>query len=177
VSRSLRLLGVGLVFLLMAVWASPARAERDVVHFFNNIDVQEGATVQDTVCFFCNVNVKGTLNGDAVVFFGTVRIEGHANHDVVDFFGNVDAADDTSIGGDLVNFFGTTRLGENVTVGQDAVVMFGSLDEANSASIGHDRVVQSPWLFWVPFLLILGGFSFVVRELRMMRLRRMMRGY
>ncbi|WP_263358235.1 hypothetical protein [Acidicapsa ligni] len=148
-----------------------------MVQFGDTIQVNKDASIRDAVCFFCGVNVQGTINGDTVVFFGSARIDGQANHDVVVFFGNVVAADNTSIGHNLVNFFGSVRLGENVTVGQDTVVMFGSLHAPQSVSYGGDRVVQPGFIFWVPFLLIVFGFSFVVRELRGQRRRRMLRGY
>jgi hypothetical protein len=173
----LRVLGIAAAVMLAAMLAKPALATEDVVHFGNTIDVGKDASVHDAVCFFCSVDVQGTVKGDIVVFFGSARIDGRANHDVVVFFGDVKAGDDSSIGQDLVNFFGGVRLGENVTVGKDTVVMFGDLRAANTASIGGDRVVQPGWIFWVPFLLIFGGISFVVHEFRIQRQRRMLRGY
>ena len=166
----------GLALLVLAAGV-PARAAKDVVHFGSPIDVGPGESIHDAVCFFCSVNVKGTVRGDMVVFFGDVRIDGHADHDVVNFFGDVKAADDTSIGHDLVNFFGGVELGRNVTVGQDAVVMFGVMREASTSSVGGSKVVESGLLFWIPFLVIGGMISFAVRELRWMRRRRFLRGY
>ena len=166
----------GLALLVLAA-AAPARAEKDVVHFGSTIDVGAGENIHDAVCFFCSVNVRGTVRGDLVVFFGDVRIDGHADHDVVNFFGSVKAADDTAIGHDLVNFFGGVELGRNVTVGQDAVVMFGNMREASSSSVSGSKVVESGLLFWIPFLLIAGMISFAVREIRWMRRRRFLRGY
>lgn len=165
----------GLVLLVLA--AKPAQASKDVVHFGSSIDVGPGASIHDAVCFFCSVNVKGTVHGDLVVFFGDVRIDGHAEHDVVNFFGSVKAADDTAIGHDLVNFFGGVELGRNVTVGEDAVVMFGNMREASSSSVGGSKMVESGVLFWVPLLVIGGMISFAVREVRWMRRRRLLRGY
>ena len=78
----------GLALLVLAAGV-PARAAKDVVHFGSSIDVGPGESIHDAVCFFCSVNVKGTVRGDMVVFFGDVRIDGHAEHDVVNFFGNV----------------------------------------------------------------------------------------
>lgn len=165
----------GLALLVLA--AAPAWAAKDVVHFGSSIDVGPGESIHDAVCFFCSVNVKGTVHGDMVVFFGDVRIGGHADHDVVNFFGNVKAADDTAIGHDLVIFFGGVELGRNVTVGEDAVVMFGNMHEASSSSVGGSKVVESGLVFWIPFLIIGGMISFAVREVRWMRRRRFLRGY
>jgi hypothetical protein len=164
--------------VLLAMLASvPARAAGDVVHFGSSIDVARGETIHDAVCFFCSVNVKGTVRGDLVVFFGDVRIDGKADHDVVSFFGSVKAADATSIGHDLVNFFGGVELGRDVTVGDDAVVMFGSMHAADTASVAGSRVAEDGWVFWLPFLLIAGGIWFAVRERRWMRRRRILRGF
>jgi len=165
----------GLALLVLA--AKPAWAAKDVVHFGSSIDVGPGESIHDAVCFFCSVNVKGTVHGDTVVFFGDVRIDGRAEDDVVNFFGSVKAADDTVIGHDLVNFFGGVELGKNVTVGEDAVVMFGQMRESSSSSVGGSKVVESGLLFWVPFLIIGGMVSFAVRELRWMRRRRLLRRY
>ena len=174
----MRLFGIALFVLLTAMLARPAQAEQDIVEFGSTIDIPQTDTIHDAVCFFCSVNVEGTVNGDIVVFFGNVRIDGKANHDVVNFFGNVTTGNDTSIGHDLVNFFGGVRLGQNVTVGQDIVVMFGSLRAAQPASfmIGGSRVVEPAWLFWGPFLAVGLGIYFVVHEFRAYRRRRLL-GY
>jgi hypothetical protein len=162
--------------LLTSIAATPARAAQDIVELGSDIDVPAADTIHDAVCFFCSVNVKGTVDGDIVVFFGNVRIEGRANHDIVNFFGNVTAGNDTAIGHDLVNFFGGVRLGENVTVGQDTVVMFGSLRKADSTSFGGSRVVEPGWLFWGPVIVLVLGIYFIIHEFRGYRSRRML-GY
>lgn len=169
--------GVMFLLLLAGFAAAPARAEQDVVHFGSSIEVPANDSIHDAVCFFCSVKAQGTVRGDIVVFFGSVEINGHADHDVVDFFGDVNAADDTSIGHSLVNFFGSVQLGEHVQVGQDTVVMFGDLRSASTASFGGDRVYEPGWIFWIPFLLIAGGISFVVHEFHEARRRRYLRGY
>lgn len=173
-SRNFRFswLAAAVFVALTSVAAMPARAAQDIVEFGSDIDVPAASSIHDAVCFFCSVNVKGTVDGDIVVFFGNVRIEGHANHDIVNFFGNVTAGNDTSIGHDLVNFFGGVRLGENVTVGEDMVVMFGNLRAAPSVSFGHTRVVEPGWIFWAPFVTISLVIYFVVHELRSYRRRR-----
>jgi hypothetical protein len=173
----IRLLHLALLSVVVVAFALPAYASKDVVQFGSNIDVAPDATVHDTVCFFCSVRVRGSVEGDIVVFFGNVHIEGHANHDVVNFFGSVTAADNASIGNDLVNFFGGVRLGENVSVGKDMVAMFGAVRTASSATVNGDRVVQPAWLFWGPLLLIVLVVSVIVREIRNQRRRQFARGY
>ncbi len=164
-----------LAFVLVTAWmATPAFAAEDMVQFGSTINVAPSETIHDAVCFFCSVNVKGTVNGDIVAFFGSVHIEGHANHDVVNFFGDVKVADDSSIGHNLVNFFGAVRLGENVTIGEDAVIMFGNLRAASTASFGGSRVVEPGWLFWGPFLALSFGIYFLVHEIKSYNRRRMM---
>lgn len=176
ITRPFAALGFALVLWLLAA-ASQARAAQDVVHFGDAIQVGQGETIHDAVCFFCSVHIKGAVKGDVVVFFGDVQIDGSADHDVVNFFGQVKAADETNIGHDLVNFFGGVRLGKHVTVGEDAVVMFGNLRAEDSASVGGSRVVEGGVIFWVPFLLIAGVVSFMVQEMRWRRRRRLLRGY
>lgn len=176
-SKAVRLLGVTILIALMGLMVKPARAAQDMVQFGSTIEVPKDGSIHDAVCFFCSVNVHGTVRGDTVVFFGNVRIDGQTDHDVVVFFGDVDAAANTSIAHNVVNFFGRVRLGENATIGQDTVVMFGSLETAESASIGGNRVVQPGVVFWVPFLVIVLGVYFIVHEVRGRRRMRMLRGY
>jgi hypothetical protein len=171
-----------LAFVLLAVAlgasATLAHAEKDNVQFGSNIHIAPGETVHDTVCFFCNVDDRGTVNGDIVVFFGNVHIDGQANHDVVNFFGNVTLDDGSSIGQDLVKFFGSIRAGDNVTIGKDIVCMFGDFHAGENVTNGGDRVIQPPWLFWTPLLVLFLVIIVVVREIRAHRRRRLyMAGY
>ena len=166
-----RLLQAALLSAALSVFAAPAHASKDVVQFGSNIEVAADSTVHDAVCFFCNVNNHGSVDGDIVVFFGNVHIDGHANHDVVNFFGSVSATDNSSIGQDLVSMFGTIRLGENVSIGKDLVAMFGGVRTASTVTVGGDRVVQPAWLFWGPLLIFAVVVIVVVREFRSHRRR------
>ena len=172
-----RLLHLALLGAAVVVFALPAYANKDVVQFGSNIEIPPGTVVHDTVCFFCSVDDRGSIEGDIVVFFGNVHIDGHANHDVVNFFGSVTARDNSSIGQDLVSFFGRVRLGENVSVGKDMVAMFGAVRTASSVNVGGDRVIQPGWLFWGPLLVVMLLVFVVVREVRHQRRRQFARGY
>jgi len=174
-----RLFALCLFGAALALAAVPARADRDAVQFFGNIDVTADTPVHDAVCFFCNVHVDSDaeIKHDTVVFFGNIHLQGHADHDVVSFFGNVVASDNSTIGGDLVSFFGTLRLGENVTVGKDMVAMFGIIHSPASVSVGKDRVVFSPWIIAGPFLVIFAVIFLIVHEVRVHRQRQFMQNY
>ena len=172
-----KVLAICLLGAALVAAAAPARADQDAVQFFGNIDVTPDTPVHDAVCFFCNVNVQGKVDGDIVVFFGNIRLNGEAHHDVVSFFGNVTAASNSSIGGDLVSFFGSVRLADNVTVGKDLVTMFGAMHAANSVSVGKDRVSFSPWIFFGPFGVIFLIVVVVVHEVRAGRRRQFMPPY
>jgi hypothetical protein len=161
----------------LAVAAVPAHANQDAVSFGSNIHIPPGATVHDAVCFFCSVEVEGTVNHDIVVFFGSVHIAGSAEHDVVNFFGSVDADDNTAVGNDLVSLFGVVQLGENVSVGKDMVALFGAVDQANTVSVGNDRVIEPGWILLFP-LTVVGFIVFaIVRGFREWRFRRCYPGY
>ncbi|MGA7860039.1 MAG: hypothetical protein WCA11_19020 [Terracidiphilus sp.] len=154
-----------------------AHADRDAVQFGSDINVPQGESVHDAVCFFCNVNAEGSINHDVVVFFGNVHIAGHSDHDVVDFFGDVRADDNASIGHDVVNFFGAIRLGQNVSVGNDMVAMFGAIHAADTATVGGNRVVQPAWLLLIPLMIFGGIVILIVSVIQHFRRRQMYMGY
>ena len=82
------------VCLLLAAFGSSSAQPLPVarmVQFGSTIHVARDTSIHDAVCFFCNVDADGTVDGDIVVFFGDVHIAGNANHDVVNFFGNITA--------------------------------------------------------------------------------------
>jgi hypothetical protein len=172
-----RLAVLCLLAAAFAACAIPARADRDAVQFGSNINVAHDATVHDAVCFFCNANVDGKVEGDIVVLFGNIHLNGDAQHDVVSIFGTVTVGENVSIGQDLVSVFGAMRVGENVSVGKDMVAVFGSLRAPASVSVGGDRVVQPGWVFGFPLLLTLLVFVLVVREFRSSRRRQLLRNY
>jgi hypothetical protein len=155
----------------------PAHADRDIVQFGSNIHVGRNSSVHDTVCFFCNVDADGTVQGDIVVFFGNVHVGTAANHDVVNFFGNIVADNNAAIGQNMVSMFGVVRLGDNVTIGKDLVAMFGNIHAAETVSVGGDRVQQPPWIFWGPLFIFVAVIILVVREFRNHRRRAFLRNY
>jgi hypothetical protein len=169
------ILASSLLLAAFALAAAPAHADRDAVQFGGNIEVPEGSSVHDAVCFFCSVNVHGIADHDIVVFFGNVHIAAHANanHDVVNFFGNVRADNDASIAHDLVSFFGSVRLGENVSVGNDMVVMIGSIHTSDSVSIHGNRVYQPGWVIFIPLIFLGGLITLIVSLVRSHRRQQM----
>jgi hypothetical protein len=164
--KILRMLSLSLLGAVIAATATPAHANQDAVHFFENIQVRSGTTVHDAVCFFCNVDIEGEAQGDVVVFFGNVRIAGHANHDVVNFFGGVSVDDNAQIGESMVSFFSLIRLGDNVSIGKDFVSMFGVVHAPESVSVGGDRVAMPFMVFLAPLMLIGLMVTLVVRAIR-----------
>src|SRR4051794_4096738 len=170
-----RLLSGCLLMAALGTLALPAHASKDEVQFGSAIHVPRDASIHDAVCFFCDVDADGVVEGDIVVFFGDVHIGNAANHDVVNFFGTIKAEDNAHIGQDMVSMFGSVRLGEDVSIGKDLVAMFGGVRTADSVSVGGDRVVEPAWLFWGPLLMIALVVILVVREFRANRRRAFMR--
>lgn len=166
-----RLLCLCLFIATLGASAQPALASNDIVQFGSTIHVAHDASVHDAVCFFCNIDAQGAVEGDAVVFFGNIHIGQSANGDVVNFFGNITADDEASIRKDMVSMFGSIRLGEHVSVGKDLVAMFGGMHVAPTATVGGDRVSQPAWLFWGPLLTFILVIYLVVHELRGRRRR------
>ena len=166
------------VLLLCAALApATARAEQDEVQFFSNIHVASGASINDAVCFFCNVDIEGKATGDIVVFFGSVHVAASAEHDVVNFFGNVTADENATIDHDVVSMFGNVRLGNNVHIGEDLVAIFGNLETADNVTVEGDRVVQPAWLFYGPLIFLVVVLVLVIREFRAWRRRNYLRSW
>lgn len=170
-----RLFTLCLLTAALGALALPAHAKQDQVQFGSTIHVSRDATIHDAVCFFCDVDADGTVEGDIVVFFGDVHIASAANHDVVNFFGSIHADDNAHIGNSMVSMFGSVRLGEDVSIGKDLVAMFGGVRTAESVEVGGDRVVEPAWLFWGPLLFLVVLVSFVVHEVRAHRRRAFLR--
>jgi hypothetical protein len=171
-----RLFYVCVLTAALGALAIPAHATKDEVQFGSTIHVPRDGSIHDAICFFCDVDADGTVEGDIVVFFGDVHVGTAANHDVVTFFGSIKADDNAHIGNSMVSMFGSVRLGEDVSIGKDLVAMFGGgVRAADSVSVGGDRVVQPAWLFWGPLLMIALVVIFVVREIRIHRRRAFMR--
>ncbi len=169
------LLSACLLSAVLGIFSIPARASGDVVQFGSTIHVPRDTSVHDAVCFFCDVDAQGSVEGDVVVFFGNIHVATTANHDVVNFFGNITADDNAHIGQDMVSMFGGIRLGEDVSVGKDLVAMFGSVRAGDSVIVGGERVVQPAWIFWGPLLFIALVVILVVNEFRNHRRRAYMR--
>jgi predicted acyltransferase (DUF342 family) len=169
------LLCVCLLTAVLGICSSPAYAAGDVVQFGSRIHVPRDSSIHDAVCFFCDVDAEGTVEGDIVVFFGNVHIATSANHDVVNFFGNISADDNAHVGQDMVSMFGNIRLGEDVSIGKDLVAMFGSLRTSDSVTVGGERVAQPAWVFWGPLMIIGLIIILVVHEFRSHRRRAYMR--
>ncbi len=170
-----RLFYLCLLLAAVGALALPAHASKDEVQFGSTIRVPRDASIHDAVCFFCDVDAEGTVEGDIVVFFGDVHVGSSANHDVVNFFGIIRADDNAHVGQSVVSMFGSMRLGEDVSIGKDLVAMFGGgLRVADSVSVGGDRVIEPAWLFWGPLLIIALLIILVVREIRAHRRRAFM---
>ncbi len=172
-----RWFNICLLAAALGACAVPAFASHDVTQFGSSIHIARDQSIHDAVCFFCNVDADGTVEGDIVVFFGNVHIGSNANHGVVNFFGNITADNNAAVGEDMVSFFGTVRLGDNVTIGKDLVAMFGNVHAAPTVNVGGDRVVQPGWIFWIPLLIFSLVIIVVVREIRASRRRAFMRNY
>ena len=54
-----RILACSLLSAALVFAATPAHADRDAVQFGSNINVPQGESVHDAVCFFCSVNAAG----------------------------------------------------------------------------------------------------------------------
>jgi hypothetical protein len=152
-----------LMLLPGSLWARAYRAhdgddDHSQVAFGRTIDVREGETASDVVCFFCTIRVHGDVAGNMVAFFGSVDVD-----------------PDRSIEGDVVVFGGKLALANDSRVGGDLVVYGGDLEQAGSATVHGSHVVMggTGWLLLVlvPFLIPIGFVWLVVYLVRRNRYR------
>lgn len=158
--------------------STPAHADGgDVIHFARSIQVDHDAEIDDAVCFFCNVQVDGTVTGDVVVVFGNIHIAGDVQHDAIDVVGGLTAEQNASIEQDVIGVLGTTRLGEHVIVGQDLVTYSSAVEMAPTAAVGNQRIDNPGWLIWIPLACVLLIVFWVMRAYGAYRRRLIARGY
>lgn len=170
--RHCRWMGYALLLAALSLVVQPAHAESgDQIHIGQTVHVAAGESVQDAVCFFCNVLVDGKVTGDVVAIFGNVHLSGDAQHDVVNIFGSLRADRGASIEGDVVSVFGSVRLGDAVAVGGDLISLFGALRLADSASVAGETVVRSVWLVLLPLALLALALWGVLRGFRKARIQ------
>jgi hypothetical protein len=103
-----------------AASGTAAHAEEDYIRVAREIEIAEGQTALDAVCFLCSVRVAGELYGDAVAIGGSVEVTGR-------------------VGGDAVAAGGSVRLGPGAHVGGEAVAVGGPVEASDSATVGGDR--------------------------------------
>ncbi len=115
-----------LVALAWACLAFPAAAQEEKREgWFRNITVEKGDTVEDAVCQFCSVIVRGTVTNDVVTTFGGVDIEG-------------------VVKGGVVVAGGGVRLLPGSQVEDSLIVVGGPIENASGKPTV--TVVNVPWL-------------------------------
>ena len=161
----------------LALAATPARADQDAVHFFNDINVTAGNSVHDAVCILCSVHVDGEVKGDLVAILGSIQVNGHADRDAVSILGGITVGDNASIDRDTVSILGPVRLGEHATIGRDMVTIMGSYHAAPSAGVGRENVIQPGIYLPLPGLVLIFILILIVREHRAHRRRQLLQDW
>lgn len=121
-----------LLVLLCLLVIAPAMRGQEAdgrQQYGRDIVVQAGETAGDLLCYYCSIQVRGTVNGDAIAIGGGIEIDG-------------------TVAGDAVAVGGGIRLGPGAKVGGDAVAAGGRLERGSQASVGGDTE-SKPW-FYLP---------------------------
>lgn len=169
---------IALLGAALAVAVPPARADGgDVIHFARSIRVDHDAEIDNAVCFFCTVQVDGTVTGDVVAVFGNIHITGDVQHDAVDIVGELKAEENASVEQDVIGVLGATRLGEHVIVGRNLVTYSGTVEMAPTAAVGNQRIDNPGWYLWIPLAFVLMIVFWVMRAYGAYRKRLIARGY
>jgi hypothetical protein len=99
-----------------------AWADGNRLGFLQNIEVQQGETAENAVCFLCTIHVDGELQGNAVAFLGNIKTDSHIDGNAVTFLGNVELGETGTVGGNCVTFAGNVRYHKAGQVNQNLVV-------------------------------------------------------
>ncbi len=118
-----------LLFLILFSPLRPAQARDpdDRTQFIRNIVIEPGEEVGDALCFFCSIQVRGTVSVDAVAIGGGIEVQG-------------------AVEGDAVAAGGGIRLSPRAKVDGDAVAVGGRLERDPKSSVGGDAV-SNPWSY------------------------------
>jgi hypothetical protein len=109
---------IPLLLLLMPVQGREADDAR--LSFILNVEIEKGEIVQEVVCVFCSVDVRGVVTGDAVAAFGNLRISGEVRGDAVAAGGYLDLVPGAKHGEEVIAVGGEV-YGEAETDGVELV--------------------------------------------------------
>jgi ubiquinone/menaquinone biosynthesis C-methylase UbiE len=95
----------------------------DCLSVVRAVTVSPGETVQDVVCFFCNVVVQGTVRGDAVSLWGGIHADGEIAGDAVAVGGAIRVAPGGSIGKEVVALGGPVEAPPGALAEEPAAIL------------------------------------------------------
>ncbi len=104
---------LALLVLLLLLPGLAARAEEneDRVQYLRTIVIEANESVEDAVCVFCSIIVRGTVQGDVVVVGGGATVESVVAGDVVILGGGLQLAPGARVAGDVVVYGGPVEEG------------------------------------------------------------------
>ncbi len=119
------------LLLLAPAWA---RGTQDRVSFGDDIVVERGETVADTVCIGCSIRVDGVVTGDAVAVGGRITVAGRVAGDLAAVGGSVDLTG--VVDGDVVAVGGGVAMGPAAAIGGETVSVFGDVEGVRDGRVG-----------------------------------------
>ncbi len=99
------------LLLLLPFLAARAEENEDRVQYLRTIVIEANESVEDAVCVFCSIIVRGTVQGDEVVVGGGATVESLVAGDVVILGGGLQLKPDARVVGDAVVYGGSVDLG------------------------------------------------------------------
>lgn len=109
--------------LILLGLLAPLSAADDVESFFRSRVLQPQESVDDAVCVFCDLTVRGRVTGDVVVVGGRLILDGG------------------TVGQDLIVVAGDLEV-RSGTIGQDQIVVIGTATGSDKATTKGDREHQ-----------------------------------
>ena len=122
------------IFFFVLVTRTSAAEE---THYFRTITVAEGAQEDSITCLFCDVVVRGEVQGEVVTIWGGVTVSGKVRKDIVAVGGTVRLKNGAEVGDDVVSIGGPiTSEGEVVAPGKEGFVALPWVHMPGQRSIG-----------------------------------------
>jgi len=148
--HALRTLGLTMLLASPVLGQSPGNR----TYFGQDIYVAAGQQVNNATCFFCSVEVEGSLTGHVTVLFGNLTVSGWVRSNATVLGGNAVVDSQARIGGTTTVLGGNAVYESDDSLSGNAYVLGGHLSKIEAHTSPQRRLSLNPRVF---FSLVIGA--------------------